>query len=90
MINKKDFAAEIAADMNVTKKDAEAFMDSFLQVMTDLLANGETVRFTGFGEFGTKQLNARNGVNPSTGEAIKIPSKIRPYFKAGKLLKEAL
>lgn len=90
MINKKEFAAAVAEHMNITKKDAEEFTDSFLLVITDLLANGETIRFTGFGEFGTRQLAARNGVNPSTGAAIKIPSKIKPYFKAGKSLKEAL
>lgn len=90
MINKKEFASAIAEDMKVTKKDAEAFMDSFLFVMTDYLMNGEKVRFTGFGEFGTKQLPARNCVNPATGEAIQVPEKIRPYFKAGKTLRNSL
>lgn len=90
MINKKDFAAAIAENMRVTKKDAEAFTDSFLNVMTNLLANGEIVRFTGFGEFGTKETPARNAVNPATGARIKVPAKIKPYFKPGKTLKESL
>lgn len=90
MINKKEFAAAVAEQMNTTKKDAEEFVDNFLIVVTDLLASGETIRFTGFGEFGTRQISEHTGVNPSTGEAIQVPSKIRPYFKAGKCLKEAL
>ena len=90
MINKKEFASAIAEDMKVTKKDAESFMDSFLFVMTDYLMNGETIRFTGFGEFGTRELAARNCVNPATGEPIQVAAKIRPYFKPGKTLRNSL
>lgn len=90
MINKKEFSSAISEDMKITKKDAEAFVDSFLFVMTDYLMNGETVRFTGFGEFGTRELPARECVNPSTGEPVQVPPRIKPYFKAGKTLRNSL
>lgn len=89
-MNKKEFAAAVAEDMNITKIDANLVVDSFLNVLTDKLVAGETIKFIGFGEFGTKQLPPRNCVNPSTGEPIKVPAKIRPYFKPGKILKESL
>lgn len=87
---KKDFAAALAANMNITKLDANYIVDSFLNVLTDELAKGETIKFTGFGIFGTRRLEARNGTNPNTGEIIHIPASTRPYFKPGKTLKESL
>lgn len=89
-MTKKEFAAAIAEDMNITKIDANALVDSFLNVLTDKLAEGETVRFVGFGTFGTRRLEARNGVNPSDGTPIKIPASTKPYFKPGKTLKESV
>lgn len=89
-INKKEFAAAIAESMKTTKKDAEEFMDSFLDTMTSYLANGDTIKFTGFGSFGTRTRESRNCVNPSTGEVIQVPEKIVAYFKPGKILKDSL
>lgn len=89
-MNKKDIAGIIAEKSGFTKKDSEVFLDSFMEAVTEALADGEEVKFTGFGVFGTKVTNARNGVNPQTGEAIKIESKVKPYFKAGKTLKESI
>lgn len=89
-MNKKEFAAAIAADMNITKIDANIIVDSFLNVLTDKLAEGETIKFVGFGTFGTRRLEARNGTNPIDGSPIKLPAYTRPYFKPGKSLKESM
>lgn len=89
-MNKKEFAAAVAEDMNITKTDANIVVDSFLSVLTDKLAAGEVIKFIGFGEFGTRQLQPRTCFNPATGEPVKVPAKIKPYFKPGKILKESL
>ena len=89
-MNKKEFAAAIAEDMNITKIDANIIVDSFLNVLTDKLAEGETIKFVGFGTFGTRRLEARNGTNPYDGSKIKIPATTKPYFKPGKILKESV
>lgn len=89
-MNKKEFAAALAEDMNVTKLDANIIVDSFLNVLTDKLAEGETIKFVGFGTFGTRRLEARNGTNPLDGSRIKIPASTKPYFKPGKSLKESV
>lgn len=89
-MNKKDFASALAAEMNVTKADANYIVDGFLNTLTNTLAAGETIKFSGFGIFGTRRLEARNGTNPLTGEMIKLPAVTKPYFKPGKVLKESV
>ena len=44
----------------------------------------------GFGTFSAKKRAAREGINPLTKEAIKIPAKTVASFKAGSKLKDAL
>lgn len=90
MINKKEFSGKVAEYMHISKKDAEEFVNAFLDVTTDILISGEKIRFTGFGEFGTREQSPRTILNPLNGDQIKVPAKIKPYFKAGKNLKEAL
>ena len=44
----------------------------------------------GFGTFKVTERKAKKGRNPATGEAIQIPAKKAPIFKAGKALKDAV
>jgi len=43
----------------------------------------------GFGRFIKSKVEARNGINPKTGQPIKIAAYMQPRFKAGTKLKEA-
>ena len=54
------------------------------------LKAGDEVRLVGFGTFAAKKRAAREGINPLTKEAIKIPAKTVASFKAGSKLKDAL
>ena len=50
----------------------------------------DTVTLIGFGTFKVAQRNARKGINPQTGEEIKIKAKKVPKFVPGKALKDAV
>ena len=54
------------------------------------LKKGDKVTLVGFGTFSVSKRAARNGRNPQTGAAIKIPASKNPVFKAGKALKDAV
>jgi len=47
-------------------------------------------KLVGFGTFQVMERKARRGVNPQTRQAITIPAKNVPKFKAGKSLREAV
>ncbi len=89
-MNKAELVAAIAEKAEVSKKDAEKMLGAFTAVVTDELKKGEKISLIGFGTFETRQRAAREGKNPQTGAAIKIPASTVPAFKAGKALKDAI
>ena len=87
-MNKSDLIAAVAAKTGSTKKDAEATIDSFIDVVKEALEKGDKVQLVGFGSFEVRKRAARKGRNPQTKEEIKIPASKAPVFKAGKQLKD--
>ena len=87
-MNKSELIAAIAAKTGETKKDAEATLNAFVDVVTESLVKGDKVQLVGFGSFEVRKRAARKGRNPQTKEEIKIPASKAPVFKAGKALKE--
>ena len=87
-MNKSDLIAAMAAKTGSTKKDAEATLNAFVDVVTEALTKGDKVQLVGFGSFEVRKRAARKGRNPQTKEEIKIPASKAPVFKAGKALKD--
>jgi DNA-binding protein HU-beta len=87
-MNKQDLVALVAEKADLSKKDSEAAVAAVIDGITDTLAKGDKVQLVGFGTFEVRHRQARDGRNPSTGEAIKIAAQKVPAFKAGKALKE--
>ncbi len=87
-MNKSELIAAIAAKTGETKKNAEAIVNAFVDVVTETLVKGDKVQLVGFGSFETRERAARKGRNPQTKEEIKIPASKAPVFKAGKALKD--
>jgi DNA-binding protein HU-beta len=73
-----------------TKKQALQAVDAVFDTIVKSLSRGEEVAITGFGAFRVAKRAARMGVNPKTGEKIQIAASIKPKFRAGKVLKEAV
>jgi DNA-binding protein HU-beta len=89
-MTKAELVERMAKDAKITKKAAEAALDSFTMCVRDTLRRGKRVSLVGFGAFAVGRRAARNGRNPQTGETIKIKAAKVPKFKAGKALKDAL
>ena len=87
-MKKTELIADIAAKTGETKKDAEATLNAFVNVVSETLAKGDKVQLVGFGSFEVRKRAARKGRNPQTKEEIKIPASKAPVFKAGKALKD--
>ena len=89
-MNKTELVAAMAEQAQISKKDAEAALKAFTDVVAnELKANGK-VQLVGFGTFEVSERAAREGRNPLTGETIKIAASKSPKFKAGKALKDSL
>ena len=86
-MTKVELIAAVANEANLTKKDAEAAVNSTLNAITNALKEGDKVTLVGFGTFEVRERPARN---PQTGEEITIEASKLPAFKAGKALKDAV
>ena len=78
----------MAAKTGLTKKNAEAALNAFVETVSEELAKGEKVSLVGFGTFEVSERAEREGRNPQTGETMKIAASKAPKFKAGKALKD--
>lgn len=87
-MNKQELINEIAKKTGLTKKDASAALDAFIESVKASLKKGSEVRLIGFGTFLVKKKKARKGRNPKTGEEIKIPAKKVPSFRPASELKK--
>ena len=88
-MNKNELVRAIANKLGVTLKDAACSLDGVLEAITDGLNAGEKIQISGFGTFALKSKGAREGINPKTGEKIKIEATKIPTFKFGKAYKDS-
>ena len=89
-MNKTELVAAIAGKAQITRKDADAALKAFTDVVSDELKKGEKIQLVGFGTFEVSERPAREGRNPRTGETMTIAASKQPKFKPGKALKDAI
>ena len=87
-MTKAELAERVAARVHLTKRQIEAIVGILLACITEALQEGDKVELRGFGSFRTRSRNARQERNPKTGDAVQVPSKKVPFFKAGKEFRE--
>ena len=87
-MTKAELVELIAEKINLTKKDTERVVNIVFENIMKALADGDKVELRGFGSFRVRSRNSRDGRNPRTGEAVAIPPKNVPFFKAGKELRQ--
>ena len=87
-MNKTELVAAVAEQAGLSKKDAEAAVKAFTDVVAEALRAGDKIQLVGFGTFEVSERAAREGRNPRTGETMTIEASKTPKFKAGKALKD--
>jgi integration host factor subunit beta len=65
-------------------RDAEISVKLILEAIADALIKGNRIEVRGFGSFSLSYRPSRMGRNPMSGEAVSVPAKYVPHFKAGK------
>jgi nucleoid DNA-binding protein len=81
-----DQISEVLGD----RSQAKAAIDSLLAQISGALKKGDSVTLSGFGTFKPVQRKARQGVNPRTGEKIKIKARKVARFTPGTRLQKAM
>ena len=87
-MNKGELVDAIAEQTGKTRKDITLILSTALDVIQDVVAEGDKVVLVGFGAFEPRDRQAREGHNPRTGEKMEIAAARVPAFSAGKQFKE--
>ena len=89
-MTKADIVEQIYERVGFSKKESAELVEKVLQVMKDVLADGEKVKISGFGNFVVREKNARKGRNPQTGDEILLEARRVLTFKPSLVLKNLL
>ncbi len=89
-MTKSDLINSVAAKADISKKDADKYVNTVLDAIVEALAAGDKVQLVGFGTFEVRERAERKGRNPRTKEDIVIPASKLPVFKAGKGMKDSI
>jgi len=82
-MNKAELVEYVAGQTGSSKAEAERALTAVLGGIMKGVKKGD-VGLVGFGTFKIVKMKARMGVNPQTGEKLKIPAKKALKFKASK------
>ncbi|MBC7174573.1 MAG: integration host factor subunit alpha [Polyangiaceae bacterium] len=73
-----------------SKKEAAEIVEAVFDTMKEVLANGEKIKISGFGNFVVRAKKERTGRNPQTGAPIPISARRVLTFKPSQVLKGVL
>lgn len=83
-MNRSELVAALSERAEVTRKDADAVLAAFAEIVGEVVAKGdEKVTIPGFLTFERTHRAARTARNPQTGEPIQIPEGYSAKVSAG-------
>ena len=90
-MTKSDLIKRLAeANPHLYLRDIERIVSTVFDELAEALVRGDRVELRGFGAFSVRQRTSRVGRNPRTGDEVRVPDKVVPYFKTGKDLRQRL
>lgn len=89
-LTQTEIVNELAEKSGLKKAEVKSMFDALSALAaSEVKKNGEFT-LPGFGKLVKATRKAREGRNPATGKAIKIPAKTTVKFRLGKAMKDAV
>ena len=89
-MTKSDLVKAVADKARTTIKKADAFLKTFVDIVSENLEKGNDVSIIGFGTFSVVERSARKARDFQTGKIIDIAASKTVRFKVGKTLKNVV
>ncbi len=89
-MNRLELIDVLADKHNMSKAEAGRVLATFQETVIAVVKRGDSLSLPGLGTFKLSQRAAREGRNPATGAAIKIPAANVPKFTPGSAFKDAV
>ncbi len=87
-MNKAELLEQVASGAGVTRQQAEGVLEAYFSCVRTAVRSGDKVAWPGFGAFSLTSRKARMGVNPRTGDRVRIRASKAVRFVSGTALKD--
>ncbi|GJL97517.1 MAG: integration host factor subunit alpha [Hyphobacterium sp.] len=87
-VTRADLADTVHQKIGLSRQESSDLVQSVLGMVSESLAQGNSVKLSSFGSFLLRDKNGRIGRNPKTGEEVPIDPRRVLTFKPSQVLKE--
>ncbi|MEL6234550.1 MAG: integration host factor subunit alpha [Pseudomonadota bacterium] len=87
-LTRLDLTEAVYREVGLSRNESAQLVENVLELMSDALVRGETVKISSFGTFNVRSKNRRIGRNPKTGEEVPIEPRRVLVFRASHIMKD--
>jgi integration host factor subunit alpha len=87
-MTKADIVEVVHNRTGFSKKESSEAVESILDILKEVLEEGEKIKLSGFGNFVIRNKEVRKGRNPKTGQEMEITARSVLTFKPSQKLKD--
>lgn len=89
-MNQTQLIAALAEKICLSKTKTKEIIDSMVEVISNILKDGDQVVLPVLGKFKNKHIAARKCRNPRTGKPMDVPAKNKLVFSASSAINDML
>ena len=89
-ITRAHLSEAVYQEVGLSRNESADLVESVLELVSDALEKGETVKISSFGTFSVRQKGQRIGRNPKTGEEVPIYPRRVLVFRPSQVLKSRI
>jgi integration host factor subunit alpha len=89
-LTRADLSEAIHRDVGLSRTESAEMVKSVLDLVSDALVEGSTVKLSSFGTFMVRQKKGRIGRNPKTGEEVPITPRRVMVFRPSQVMKNVI
>ncbi len=89
-LTRADLSEAVHRQIGLSRSESADLVKSMLDLVSDTLVQGQTVKLSSFGTFMVRSKNGRVGRNPKTGEEVPITPRRVLVFRPSQVMKNVI
>ncbi len=89
-LTRADLSEAVHRQIGLSRSESADLVKSVLDMVSETLEQGHTVKLSSFGTFMVRQKNGRVGRNPKTGEEVPITPRRVLVFRPSQVMKNVI
>jgi len=89
-LTRADLSEAVHRQIGLSRSESADLVKSILDLMSDTLVDGKSVKLSSFGTFMVRSKNGRVGRNPKTGEEVPITPRRVLVFRPSQVMKNII